>query len=78
VANALFLIQQQLGMAEGLSVAIAPATDAEILARAFWAVAPGTAGLLGLERVGGERRTLVDLDGANRVALRLQQPVRAA
>jgi hypothetical protein len=58
-------------MAEGLVVATATAADAEILRRAFWTAAPATAGLLGLEQIGGERRPLAALDGANRVAQRL-------
>jgi hypothetical protein len=63
----------ELRMGEGALAAVGTLSDMEALRRAFVAGAPNLAVLLDLH-LGGERHPLTALDGAHRVAMRLQQP----
>jgi hypothetical protein len=78
LGDALHPVRYELGVPDGIALGTDLMDDAESMLRAIWAMAPGTAGLLGL-RPNDARRPLVHADGAGRLAVRLQQrPRRAA
>jgi hypothetical protein len=78
LASALVPVGHALNLGDGLQGATSALIDRDNVQRAFWAAAPGLAGLLGLNPAGVARRPLALTDGAQQVAQRLQHPPRRA